>query len=70
MEDAFQATQIQERGIPITAVQHAKNIKSIRDFFHYARINPMTVDGLILENLIRELILREFKTMIQVQNGN
>ena len=30
----------------------------------------MTVDGVILENLIRELILSEFRTLIQMQEGH
>ena len=57
-----------ERGIPITHVMHAKNIKSIREFFHFARINPMTVDGILLENLIRELILKEFSKLTDLQS--
>lgn len=29
----------------------------------------MTVDGIILENLIRELILREFRTLVDTQTS-
>ena len=44
-------------------VKHAKGIKTIKDFFEAIRKYPMTIDGLILENLIRQLISTEFKDM-------
>ena len=65
-----------ERGIPITKIEHishtahAKNIRTIKDFFHHVRSNPMTVDGLILENLIREIISTEFEAFSKTQNKN
>ena len=67
---------MKERGIPITKIEHishtahAKNIRTIKDFFHHVRSNPMTVDGLILENLIREIISTEFEAFSKTQNKN
>ena len=45
-------------------------MNTVREFFDLQRKKPRELDGMVLEFLIRDIISKEFKHMIEVSDRN